>query len=45
MTKYFGTNQIFPLEVYDKHIMSFPLSALVHISSLKPIGSRADIMT
>ena len=37
------------VEVYDKHNMSFiisyPLSALVHISSLETIGSPADIMT
>ena len=39
------------VEVYDKQIItrhffiSYPLSALVHISSLEPFGSLADIMT
>jgi len=51
MTKHLGTNQLFPLLKYmintslhaNFHIIS--LSALVHISSLEPIGSVADIMT
>ena len=43
--------QLFPLLKYMINIslhvffISYPLSALVHISSLEPIGSRADIMT
>ena len=49
MTKHFGTNQLFPLFKYMINIsynMSFfiscPLSALVHISALEHIVSRAD---
>jgi len=33
-------------QVYNmSFFISYPLSALVHISSLEPIGSRTDIMT
>ena len=47
MTEHFGTNQLFPLLKYmyminTSYFISYPLSALVHISSLEPIGSRAD---
>ena len=50
MTKHFGTNQLFPLLkymfiIYMSFFISYPLSALVHLSSLEPIGSRVDIVT
>jgi hypothetical protein len=42
MTKHFGTNQLFPLLKYMINIynmsffISYPLSTLLHISSLEP---------
>ena len=52
MTKHFWYKSVIScVEVYDKQIItrhffiSYPLSALVHISSLEPFGSLADIMT
>ena len=39
MTTHFGTNQFFPLLIYDHNMsffISYPLSALVHLSYVEP---------